>query len=68
MTDKPLELSKIELVAESCSAQELVAAMVWQCQFNEFDGKQVVADLVSYSDLWLSFLFKSRSSIKTNMD
>ena len=57
MKDKPLELANIQLAAESCSAQELIAALVWQRQFNEFDGKQVVRDLISHSDLWSSFLF-----------
>ncbi len=57
MIDKPLEFSKIKSIAESCTAQEMFAALVWQRQFNEFDGKQVVSDLVSHCNLWSSFLF-----------
>lgn len=37
--------------------QELFAALVLQCQFNEFDGKEVIIDLANHSALWVSFLF-----------
>lgn len=52
-----LDLEKIGAVAETYSPQELVAAMVWQRQFNEFDGKEVITDLSQNSNLWRSFLF-----------
>lgn len=52
-----LDLTKIESVAQSYSPQELFAALVWQRQFNEFDGKEVITDLSNHPELWTSFLF-----------
>ncbi len=52
-----LDLTKIQLIAQSYSPQELFAALVWQRQFNQFNGEQVITDLASRTDLWASFLF-----------
>jgi len=52
-----LDLIKIQSIAQSYSPQELFAALVWQRQFNQFDGKQVITDLCGRTDLWASFLF-----------
>ena len=40
-----LDLKKIQHIAESYSPQELFATLVWQRQFNNFDGEQVITDL-----------------------
>lgn len=52
-----LDLAKIQLIAKSYSPQELFAALVWQRQFNEFDGEEVITDLSNHPSLWASFLF-----------
>jgi hypothetical protein len=52
-----LDLTKIQSIAQSYSPQELFAALVWQRQFNQFDGEQVIIDLATHTDLWASFLF-----------
>jgi len=52
-----LDLAKIQLIAKSYSPQELFAALVWQRQFNEFDGEEVITDLSQHPSLWASFLF-----------
>ena len=52
-----LDLAKIQSIAQSYSPQELFAALVWQRQFNEFDGEEVITDLVNQPTLWASFLF-----------
>jgi hypothetical protein len=52
-----LDLAKIQSIAQSYSPQELFAALVWQRQFNEFDGEEVITDLCKHTDLWASFMF-----------
>ena len=52
-----LDPSKIQSLAQSYSAQELFAALVWQRRFNEFNGEEVITDLCCHQDLWASFLF-----------
>lgn len=52
-----LDLNKIQSIAQSYSPQQLFAALVWQRQFNSFDGKEVITDLANYPNLWKSFLF-----------
>ena len=52
-----LDLDKIQHISRSYSSQELFASLVWQRQFNNFDGKQVIRDLSSHPNLWHSFLF-----------
>ncbi|MEH2295840.1 hypothetical protein [Nostoc sp.] len=54
-----LDLAKIQSIAQSYSAQELFAALVWQrrCRFNEFDGEEVITELSNHRNLWASFLF-----------
>ncbi len=52
-----LDLAKIQSIAQSYSPQELFAALVWQRQFNEFDGEEVITDLSNHPALWASFLF-----------
>ena len=52
-----LDLRKIQTIAQSYSAQELFAALVWQRRFNQFNGEEVIADLSHHLDLWASFLF-----------
>jgi hypothetical protein len=52
-----LELSKVQHLAETYAPQELFAALVWQRQFNLFDGPQVITALANHPDLWESFLF-----------
>jgi hypothetical protein len=52
-----LDLTRIQSIAQSYSPQELFAALVWQRQFNEFDGEEVITDLAHHSNLWSSFLF-----------
>lgn len=52
-----LNLDTIQSVAQSYSPQELIAAMVWQRRFNEFDGPEVITDLAQHPTLWRSFLF-----------
>lgn len=49
---KLMDLSEIQQIAESCSSQEMFGALVWQNQFNNFDGKQVITDLSKRKDLW----------------
>ena len=51
------DLKKIQSLARSCEAQELIAALVWQRQFNEFNGEEVITDLYHHHNLWASFLF-----------
>ena len=52
-----LDVTKIGAIAATYSPQELIAAMVWQRRFNEFDGPEVITDLSLHPDLWCSFLF-----------
>ncbi len=52
-----LDLTKIQSIAQSYSPQELFAALVWQRQFNQFDGEEVITDLSAHTDLWASFVF-----------
>jgi hypothetical protein len=52
-----LDVAKIELIAQSYSPQELFAALVWQRQFNQFDGQEVITDLIHQPALWKSFVF-----------
>lgn len=52
-----LDLTKIQSIARSHSPQELFAALVWQRQFNNFNGEEVITDLSQHSGLWMSFLF-----------
>jgi hypothetical protein len=52
-----LDLTKIKLIAQSYSPQELFAALVWQRQFNNFNGEKVITDLSQHQDIWASFLF-----------
>lgn len=52
-----LDASRIQSLAETYSVQEMMAALVWQRRFNEFDGPEVIADLIDHPDLWRSFLF-----------
>ena len=52
-----LDVSKIQSIAQSYTPRELFAALVWQRQFNEFDGKEIIADLAQHPHLWKSFLF-----------
>lgn len=52
-----LDLARIKSIAQSYSTQELFAALVWQRQFNNFNGEEVITDLSKYQDLWASFLF-----------
>lgn len=57
MKEDLLDLNKIQFIAQSHSAQELFAALVWQRQFNQFDGIEVITDLFQHPQLWSSFLF-----------
>ncbi|MBE9079173.1 hypothetical protein IQ241_18020 [Romeria aff. gracilis LEGE 07310] len=52
-----LDLSRIQTLAQTYHAQEMMAALVWQRRFNEFDGAEVITDLASSPELWESFLF-----------
>lgn len=52
-----IDLNRVENLVKSCSVQEMIAAMIWQRRFNEFDGKEVVEDLAQHDDLWCSFFF-----------
>ncbi|PZV15789.1 MAG: hypothetical protein DCF21_11325 [Leptolyngbya sp.] len=52
-----LDVSKIEALAQANTPQELMAALVWQRRFNEFDGPEVMTDLAQQPHLWKSFLF-----------
>ena len=52
-----LDSNKIQSIAESYSAQELFAALVWQRQFNQFNGEEVILDLSNHPELWASFIF-----------
>ena len=52
-----LNTNRIQNIANSYSAQELLSALVWQRRFNEFDGEEVITDLSHNLDLWHSFLF-----------
>ena len=52
-----LDLGKIQSIAQLYSPQEVFAALVWQRQFNDFDGKEVIIDLSKHPDLWASFVF-----------
>ena len=52
-----LDLTKIQSIAQSYSPQELFAALVWQRQFNNFNGEKVITDLSQHQDIWASFLF-----------
>ena len=44
-------------IAQDNTPQELMAALVWQRRFNEFDGPEVITDLAQQPHLWKSFLF-----------
>lgn len=52
-----LEVERIQSLAQSYSPQELVAALVWQRRFNQFDGPVIITDLAHHPQLWESFLF-----------
>ena len=52
-----LDLTRIQKIADSYSSQELFAALVWQREFNDFNGKKVITDLSENPNLWESFLF-----------
>ena len=52
-----LDSNKIQSIAESYSAQELFAALVWQRRFNQFNGEEVIVDLSNHPELWASFIF-----------
>ncbi|MEL6136494.1 MAG: hypothetical protein AAFR42_03660 [Cyanobacteria bacterium J06628_6] len=52
-----LDLERINHLAENYTVQDMMAALVWQRRFNEFDGPEVIADLARHPDLWRSFLF-----------
>ncbi|MBE9232752.1 hypothetical protein IQ231_13940 [Cuspidothrix issatschenkoi LEGE 03284] len=52
-----LNLTKIQTLAQEYSPQEIFAALVWQRQFNEFNGEEVIQDLSQNTHLWTSFLF-----------
>jgi hypothetical protein len=52
-----LDIDNIQGIAQSYSPQELIAALVWQRRFNEFDGQEVITDLAQHPELWRSFLF-----------
>jgi hypothetical protein len=41
-----LDLAKSQLIAQNYSPQELFAALVWQCRFNQFDGEEVIPNPV----------------------
>ena len=46
-----LDVEKVAAIAEANSPQELVAALVWQRQFNRFDGQEVITDLAQHHQL-----------------
>ena len=52
-----LDIDKIQSIAQLYSPQELFASLVWQRQFNDFNGKEVIIDLSKHPDLWASFVF-----------
>ena len=52
-----LDLKRIETLAQNYNVQEMVAALVWQRRFNQFDGPEVITDLANHPDLWASFIF-----------
>lgn len=52
-----LDLNKIQSLADSYSAQELFAALVWQRKFNNFNGEKIITDLHNHKNLWESFIF-----------
>ena len=52
-----LDVDKVAAIAQSQSPQELIAALVWQRQFNWFNGQEVITDLAQHPELWNSFLF-----------
>nr|WP_309737722.1 hypothetical protein [Chamaesiphon sp. OTE_20_metabat_361] len=52
-----LNLDKIQTVARDYTPQEVIAALVYQRQFNEFNGEEVITDLAAHSQLWRSFVF-----------
>jgi hypothetical protein len=47
-----LDLAKIQLIAQSYSSEKLLAALIWQRQFNQFDGEEVIIDLSNHPSLW----------------
>ena len=52
-----LDINKIETLAGSYCAQEMFAALMLQREFNNFNGRQVLTDLIDNADLWNSFIF-----------
>ncbi len=52
-----LNLDRVKQLADSHSPQEIFAALIWQRQFNLFDGPKIITDLASHPELWRSFLF-----------
>ena len=57
-SEKPmLDLNKIQTLAQEYSPQELFSALVWQRNFNQFNGQEVITDLSQNEHLWASFLF-----------
>ena len=52
-----LDLEKVKRISENYTVQELFAALVWSRRFNDFDGQQIMTDLVAHPELWRSFLF-----------
>ena len=57
ITRKDFSLARIKSIAQSCTPQEMFAALVWQRRFNNFNGEQIVTDLYDNPSLWHSFLF-----------
>ncbi|WP_019503790.1 hypothetical protein [Pleurocapsa sp. PCC 7319] len=52
-----LKINKIQALADSYCAQEMFAALMLKREFNNFNGRQVLTDLIKNQDLWLSFIF-----------
>ncbi|MEM8639455.1 MAG: hypothetical protein AAGG51_11650 [Cyanobacteria bacterium P01_G01_bin.54] len=52
-----LNLDTIQQLATTYSCQEIFAALVWQRRFNEFNGQEVITDLVDHPEIWASFIF-----------
>ena len=52
-----LNIERIQNLLESYSIQEMIAAMVYQRCFNDFNGREVIEDLARHNDLWRSFFF-----------
>ena len=59
-----IDVDKVQLIAKSYSPQELFAALVWQRQFNQFDGQEVIIELARHLEIMYRFVCEGRYGVR----